>query len=466
MRVLIADDDPIQLCALESLASSWQFDVVRAANGIDAWRVLDSAGAPKLAILDAMMPGMDGFQIAAKVRQKDEPCPPYLIILSALDARDDVIKALEAGANDFVKKPADSAELRARMQVGARVVDLQEHLAQRLSDMQGVISERERTEAENLRLRSAIDQASEGVLITDCNGTIQYVNAAFTTMSGYSREQLLGRNPRVLKSGVQQKHFYEDLWRTIRAGNVWSGELTNRRANGSLYTERMTITPTRDDTGSVTNYVAFKSDVTDQKAAEADLAREQALVRTLMNNVPDAIYFKDTCGRFLRINNALARHLGLSGPTLAVGKTPQDFFSDAQRFETDNNDEQIIATRRPVIAKEEREVWPDGSVTWASTTKMPLRGPDGAILGTFGISRDITLRKQAEDALREREQKYRLQSSLLHAIYDVSPDGILVVDRTGMILSHNRRFLEIWRMDVADAVGCQDEPILRRAVAW
>lgn len=125
------------------------------------------------------------------------------------------------------------------------------------------ISERKRVESERQLLISAIEQSAETVVITDPQGTIQYVNPAFTAVSGYSREDALGRNPRLLKSGRQDEAFYRDLWETISAGKTWAGRLVNQRKDGSLYTEDATISPVFDSTGKTTNYVAVKKDVSE-----------------------------------------------------------------------------------------------------------------------------------------------------------------------------------------------------------
>ena len=134
---------------------------------------------------------------------------------------------------------------------------------------------------------------------------------------------------------------------------------------------------------------------------------EGFLLQTLMNSIPDAVYFKDTRSRFLMISRALARKHHLLDPQQAVGKTDADYFTAPHAEQALADEQTIMRTGQPLEGIEESETWPDGSITWVSTTKMPLRNQSGRIVGTFGISRDITARKEAEIALAE-------QTRLLH----------------------------------------------------
>src|SRR6266487_3703870 len=132
----------------------------------------------------------------------------------------------------------------------------------------GVSARRQQSDAERAALDAAIAQTAEAVVVTDSAGTIQYVNPAFTRMTGFSSEEALGRNPRMLKSGKQEAAFYERMWRTISAGKVWNGELINQRKDGSFYAEEMSITPVRDALGAIARYIAIKRDVTERRADE------------------------------------------------------------------------------------------------------------------------------------------------------------------------------------------------------
>ena len=125
------------------------------------------------------------------------------------------------------------------------------------------ITERKRAEAERVRLMAAIEQAGEIVVITDPEGTIQYVNPAFETVTGYTREEVVGKNPRILKSGSRTPAFYREMWETISSGKTWDGRLVNKRKDGTLYAEDATISPVRDASGRIVNYVAVKRDITE-----------------------------------------------------------------------------------------------------------------------------------------------------------------------------------------------------------
>ncbi len=130
------------------------------------------------------------------------------------------------------------------------------------------ITKRQEAEAEHTRLVTAIEQSAEAVMITDPEGSIEYVNPAFTKITGYTRAEVLGQNPRILRSENQEPGFYEQLWGTILKGEAWRGELTNRRKDGSTYIEQMSITPVRSPRYEITHFIATKQDVTIRRTLE------------------------------------------------------------------------------------------------------------------------------------------------------------------------------------------------------
>ena len=140
MRILIAEDDRVSCRLLESTLSGWGHEVVVTRNGTEAWAVLQEHDAPHLAILDWMMPGMDGIEVCHHVRQKHNAVPTYIILLTAMDRKADIVQGLIAGANDYLTKPFDRPELQARVQAGLTVIRLQQGLAEQAMELEAALA--------------------------------------------------------------------------------------------------------------------------------------------------------------------------------------------------------------------------------------------------------------------------------------------------------------------------------------
>jgi CheY-like chemotaxis protein len=138
-RILIAEDDPVSRRLLESTLRRWGYELVVTADGEEAWGVLERDEGPLLAVLDWMMPGLDGAEICRRVRSRQSATPPYVILLTAKARREDVVQGLQAGADDFIGKPFHREELRARLSVGVRMLGLQRRLAERVRDLEAAM---------------------------------------------------------------------------------------------------------------------------------------------------------------------------------------------------------------------------------------------------------------------------------------------------------------------------------------
>ena len=168
---------------------------------------------------------------------------------------------------------------------------------------------------EQAGLVAAVEQTADGIVITDTDGKIQYVNPAFTAMTGYTSEEAVGQYPRILKSGLEPAEFYAELWSTIRSGRVWHGELINRRKDGTFYHEEMRITPVRDSTGEIVSYIAIKHDVTERRAAE----EAQRFLATIVESSEDAIAAYTPAGIILTWNRGAETIFGYAAAE-AIGK--------------------------------------------------------------------------------------------------------------------------------------------------
>lgn len=174
-----------------------------------------------------------------------------------------------------------------------------------------------------------------------------------------------------------------------------------------------------------------------------ELEHEQFLLSTLLENIPDSIYFKDKEGRFLRSSRAQAARFGLADPAQTIGKTDFDFFTKQHAQDALVDEQQVLRTGKPLIGMEENSALADGNERWVTSSKLPLRAKDGSIIGTFGISREITERKRAEQALAR-------ESNLLHNVVDNIPDLVYVKDTKGRYVFDNaahRMLLAVSNLD-------------------
>ncbi len=174
------------------------------------------------------------------------------------------------------------------------------------------------------------------------------------------------------------------------------------------------------------------------KVKKTDISRSE-IINALMEYITDSIFFKDLNSRFIRINRACADKFAIKNPEESIGKTDFDFFSEEHAKQTYEDEQRIIKTGRPIIGFEEKETFEDKADRWTYTTKMPLYNKKGEIIGTFGITRDMTDKKKAEEELKESRSK-------IEAILHSTADGIYATDKKGKVLMFNNKFLGLWEI--------------------
>jgi PAS domain S-box-containing protein len=269
------------------------------------------------------------------------------------------------------------------------------------------ISERKRRE-EQLHLQStALEFAANAIVITDVNGKIVWVNKAFTETTGYSAEEVVGENPRILKSGELDGSFYKEMWETILSGKVWRNTVVNRRKDGSLNREDMTITPISDGAGKISHFVAIKQDITEKTRAQEALQASELRYRRLFESAKDGILILDAGnGQIVDVNPYLVEMLGYAKEEL-IGKelweigvfkdvvASKDAFVELQSQGYIRYEDLPLRTHRGIVKQVE------------FVSNSYLAGPLRVIQCNI---RDITERKLAEEALRQSNQ--HLQQTL------------------------------------------------------
>ncbi|MCX6080463.1 MAG: PAS domain S-box protein [Chloroflexi bacterium] len=258
------------------------------------------------------------------------------------------------------------------------------------------ISDLKRAE-DTMRLqRAALENVANAIIITDKSGAIEWVNPAWTVLTGYPADEAIGRNPRILKSGRQGPLYYKNLWDTLLGGDVWTGELVNRRKNGSLYTEAEIITPVQGADGSLAHFVAIKQDISERKRAEDALRRSEEVHRAIIQTAMDGFWMMDMQGQILEVNEAYCRMSGYTRAELLGMR-----LSDLEVLETSAAS---IAHIEMVLANggdrfESRHRRKDGS-HFEVEVSVQYRVDDGGRMVTF--LQDITERKRARAMIEKR----------------------------------------------------------------
>ena len=256
-------------------------------------------------------------------------------------------------------------------------------------------------------LATAIGQIGEAIEITDASATIQYVNPAFTRMTGYPAEEVVGQNTRLLKSDRQDAAYYRELWKTVLAGEVWHGELINRRKDGTHYTEQMSITPVRDPTGAITNFIAIKQDVTERRAIEAALRSSEKSLEDAQHFAPLGSWELDIQASEVRGSAGFFRIFDWtpSADVLPFGKV-MDAIPAADRERVDQTIKNTLQTHEPFDV-EHRIVRRDGTARVVRSRGQIVAGPGGGTARLVGTTHDITDPKLAHEKLRQSEEKFR-----------------------------------------------------------
>ena len=304
--------------------------------------------------------------------------------------------------------------------------------------------ERKRAEDELRKLSRAVEQSPACIVVTDPDGKIEYVNPKFTQLTGYTLQEALGKNPRILKSGYTPDEEYTRLWNTITSGGEWRGQFCNKKKNGDFYWESASISPVIDQLGIITHFVAVKEDITEHKRVEEALRESEHQYRTTLDAMGDAIHVVDRGLSFVLINKRFLdwnRELNLT--TDVMGK---DIFQVFPFLPENVRDEYSRVFQTGEILVTEESVRWQGQEIFTETRKIPIFR-EGKVFQVVTVISDITERKRAEEALRESEQLYR-------SLINVMPEGVALSDISGNITFASPQLLAIYgATSVQDALG-------------
>jgi len=309
------------------------------------------------------------------------------------------------------------------------------------------------------------DHAPLGMALVSLDGRWLKVNRALCALLGYSEKELLA-------AGVQETTHPDDRepdlakLRQLRDGEFATHDFETRylHRTGKVVPVLLSVSLVRSERGTPRFYISQIMDLSARHRAEESQVKEKILLESLMETSPDHIYFKDRQSRIIRMNKMMARHLGYDDASQALGQTDFDFFDEPHARQAYEDEQRIMITGEPLLNQEEKEVWPDGRVSWVSTTKVPRRDEQGEIIGIIGISRDITEQKLTAEKMRHDEERYRsLVKATSSIVWTTGPSGEFESPQPAWTSFTGQSFEELRGLGWLDAVHPEDRTLTVKA---
>jgi PAS domain S-box-containing protein len=373
MKILIAEDNAFSRTLLKKTITKAGYDVIAVEDGEAAWEVLQQDDTPKLALIDWMMPGMSGVELCRKIREKDTSFPLYSILLTAKTAKEDVLEGFAAGADDFIKKPFDSGELLARIQVGQRLVE------------------------QHALLHCLIDSIPDPVYFKDNRGLYIGCNKAYETFVGRKETEIINRTDDVFlpKSEAKAAHM-EDL--RVLAGEVVEAERWVTGADGQEVYHSTWKTPYMESAAGSSGMIGISRDLTKRIQMEHEVKR----LAVAVEQSTESILIADVNGVIHYVNSAFEAITGY-GPDDVLGKTPDLFRSEKH---DDAFYQRLLETISSGTKWEGRitSCKKDGNLFDVEAIIYPIHDDSGKMLNYVAISRDITHEMAIERQLRQTQK--------------------------------------------------------------
>jgi two-component system cell cycle sensor histidine kinase/response regulator CckA len=409
LTILIVDDLPINLKLLRAQLEGEGHTVVEAHHGEEGLELLDRQKVDVI-VSDILMPVMDGYRFCQEVRKSERHRHlPFIAYTSTYVSPSDEKLSLDLGADRYLLKPAPIAKMmrtieEALADPGRRpttILDTADVLKEYNS---GLVTKLEKKNIElthalgQLELQNtALETAADAILITDAEGVIFWVNPAFTTITGYSAEEAIGKTPRILKSGEHTEAFYSTFWKTIGAGKTWRSEFINRHKDGHIYYGEHTVTPVRDAAGTITHFVGIMHDITERKLTQDELHESERRFREMLDNLDLASVMVDRDGLITYCNDYFLRLTGwqredVIGVNWFARFVPPERADEARKRFPILLGGHLRHTTNEIMTR-------SGARRLLQWNNSLVYSPSGDVIGTASIAEDITDRVRLENQL-------------------------------------------------------------------
>ncbi|MEI7725483.1 MAG: response regulator [Bacteroidota bacterium] len=390
ISILHLEDQVADSILIKSMISKWfsSFDYHFVDDEASFVKALEEKKIDVI-LSDFELPDYSGSDALLLVR-KQYPHIPFIFVTGKM-GEDSAIESLLNGATDYVMKSKPERLVPAIKRVLYEAELLKDRIA----------SDKALRESEE-KFRNLVENISDVIFEVDKQWQIQYISPVIEKIMGFKPQELIGA---YFINIVYEpdKNSFSERFSELNEKVETAQEFRCTTKTGDICWVRTSVKANFDADGFIGGSGTL-IDITKRKQNEEALFKEQYLMEILMNIIPDHLYFKDLDSKFIRISKSNNPAFRITDSSEAIGKTDFDFFTEEHAHAAYLDEQEIIRTGKTMI-KEEKETWPDAPDTWVFSTKMPLRDLDGNIVGTFGISRDITERKQFEEELLKAKEK-------------------------------------------------------------
>ena len=417
LRVLYLEDSPRDIEIVRESLTEAGFDLaLECAEEKSEYVSLLRSRKYDVILCDFRLPHFDAF---GALQLSIDICPDVpLICVSGTIGEETAVDLIRKGAVDYVSK---DRLVRLPLVIRRAVDEVNEKKSRRLAE--------EALRESEEKYRRIIETTGTGFVILDEKGRVLEANAEYVRLSGHQNlQEILGRS--VLEWTVREEgdRNAREIANCLEQGFVRNLEISYEGPNGERVPIEIDARAVEDQ--GIRRILSICRDISERKRAEEAVHYERNLLRTLIDNLPEAVYVKDKVGRKTVANKADVRWVGCQSEEEVLGRTDFEFYPPEASAAYYADDQSVIQSGKAVLNKEEIITDKDGTKHWFSTSKVPLRNPEGQIVGLVGVGREITDSKQAEADLRESEEKY-------HAFFESSMDAILLTSSDGSIQAAN-----------------------------
>jgi diguanylate cyclase (GGDEF)-like protein/PAS domain S-box-containing protein len=401
----LADDEALLFGT--TCAPGVVFEIDSAFQGQDGLECVHKAMAENrpyaLAFVDVRMPpGWDGIETIEHLWKADADLQVVICTAHSDYNWSDISKRLGVSDNLVVlKKPFDIIEVSQLAHALTAKWTATHQARFHMDELDRLVEERTaELSAANTRLEllaAALKAAANSIAITDPEGKVVWTNPAFSALSGYSADEVLGTRRSALKSGMHDDLFYKEMWKTISSGGVWRGEVINRRKDGTLTQEEMTITPVESDSGKITHFIAINQDIAARKQAESALREAEEKYRVLFEEAVVGMFQATPEGKLLHINRAFARMHGYESAERLLTDTHEGGYRRFISAEQLREWSEVLEKHGTIRGSEIQVRCKDGSTKWVLVSIRAAQTANSKITLHEGTVEDITDRKLAQE---------------------------------------------------------------------